>query len=101
VTAVVFNYCCQSEEYYQCAAEVNECRRCASAFAGTDSRSGVGSVAQFPVARDPLVGENPLLFFKGDFEGHSTVATLVRFDESKFLLRSRGFHWIQEYPFNR
>ncbi len=26
---------------------------------------------------------------------------LHRFDESKFLLLSRGFHWISEYPFNR
>ena len=28
-------------------------------------------------------------------------ATLHRVDESKFLLLSRGFHWISEYPFNR
>jgi hypothetical protein len=26
---------------------------------------------------------------------------LHRVDESKFLLLSRGFHWITEYPFNR
>jgi len=38
---------------------------------------------------------------KGEFDGHDTAAKLVRFDESKFLLRNRGFHWIQEYPFNR
>ncbi len=28
-------------------------------------------------------------------------AELRRFDESKFLLLSRGFHWINEAPFNR
>jgi hypothetical protein len=26
---------------------------------------------------------------------------LRRLDETKFLFASRGFHWIQEYPFNR
>jgi hypothetical protein len=24
-----------------------------------------------------------------------------KWTETKFLLVSRGFHWIQEYPFNR
>lgn len=28
-------------------------------------------------------------------------ATFKRFDEKKFLLRSRGFHWVNEYPFNK
>ncbi len=28
-------------------------------------------------------------------------AQLRRFDESKFLLLNRGFHWINESPFNR
>ena len=26
---------------------------------------------------------------------------LRRLDQTKFLFASRGFHWIQEYPFNR
>jgi hypothetical protein len=26
---------------------------------------------------------------------------LHRTDETKFLLKSRGFHWINEHPFNR
>jgi uncharacterized membrane protein YphA (DoxX/SURF4 family) len=38
---------------------------------------------------------------EGEWEGHRTYARLIRVDESKFLLKSRGFHWIQEYPFNR
>ena len=29
------------------------------------------------------------------------VLTLRRVDPSKIILTSRGFHWIQEYPFNR
>jgi hypothetical protein len=29
------------------------------------------------------------------------VAEFHRFDATQFLLTSRGFHWINEYPFNR
>jgi hypothetical protein len=29
------------------------------------------------------------------------VIRLKRFDETKYLLLSRGFHWINEFPFNR
>jgi hypothetical protein len=45
--------------------------------------------------------EPELIRLEGEFDGHKTYARLVRFDESKYLLTSRGFHWIQEYPFNR
>jgi hypothetical protein len=45
--------------------------------------------------------DSGVIALQGDFEGHKTYAKLTRVDESKFLLRSRGFHWIQEYPFNR
>ena len=31
----------------------------------------------------------------------SITIKLRRFDESKFLLLNRGFHWINEAPFNR
>jgi uncharacterized membrane protein YphA (DoxX/SURF4 family) len=41
------------------------------------------------------------LTIEGDIDGHATRATATRFDESKFLLNSRGFRWIQERPFNR
>jgi uncharacterized membrane protein YphA (DoxX/SURF4 family) len=41
------------------------------------------------------------LTIEGEFDGHPTRAVATRFDESKFLLKSRGFHWIQERPFNR
>jgi hypothetical protein len=37
----------------------------------------------------------------GVIDGNRTEARLVRFDETQFLLNSRGFHWIQERPFNR
>lgn len=38
---------------------------------------------------------------EGEADGHKIQARLSRFDESTFLLRSRGFHWVQERPFNR
>jgi hypothetical protein len=41
------------------------------------------------------------LVVTGDFDGHKVQSHLKRVDETKFLLVSRGFHWIQEYPFNR
>jgi hypothetical protein len=48
--------------------------------------------------RDPDAGRMTL---EGELDGHRIHAGLSRFDESKFLLKSRGFHWIQERPFNR
>lgn len=41
------------------------------------------------------------LELNGQFDGHQIRAHLHREDESKYLLTSRGFHWINEYPFNR
>jgi hypothetical protein len=42
-----------------------------------------------------------LLAVEGTFEGRKLRANLHRVDDSKFLLTNRGFHWINEYPFNR
>jgi uncharacterized membrane protein YphA (DoxX/SURF4 family) len=41
------------------------------------------------------------LTLTGQFGGHPVTANLHRIDENKFLLNSRGFHWINEFPFNR
>ncbi len=41
------------------------------------------------------------LALEGTFDGHKIRARLSRVDESAFLLVSRGFHWINEYPYNR
>jgi hypothetical protein len=41
------------------------------------------------------------LVVDGELDGHKVHAILARYDESKFLLTSRGFHWVQEFPFNR
>jgi hypothetical protein len=41
------------------------------------------------------------LILDGNLEGHKVHLQLDLVDSSKFLLVSRGFHWVQEYPFNR
>jgi hypothetical protein len=38
---------------------------------------------------------------EGSFENQAIRASLRRQPESDFTLISRGFHWINEYPFNR
>lgn len=40
------------------------------------------------------------LILDGLIAGHKTHVQLRLHDRSKFLLVSRGFHWLQEYPFN-
>jgi hypothetical protein len=42
-----------------------------------------------------------LLLLAGTFDGHAVRATLHLADPAKRLLTSRGFHWINEVPFNR
>ena len=41
------------------------------------------------------------LMLDGDMDGHKVQIQLQLVDRKKFLLVSRGFHWVQEYPFNR
>lgn len=54
--------------------------------------------------RGILAYERPIddrLLLNGVLGGHPISVRLQRFDRSKFLLISRGFHWIAEAPFNR
>ena len=37
----------------------------------------------------------------GDVDGKPTTMSLIVVPRSSFLLDNRGFHWHQEYPFNR
>ena len=37
----------------------------------------------------------------GTMDGRRIEATLRRTNASQFLLTTRGFHWINEFPFNR
>jgi hypothetical protein len=41
------------------------------------------------------------LILDGDMDGHRVRMRLQLLDRNRFLLVNRGFHWIQEYPFNR
>jgi hypothetical protein len=41
------------------------------------------------------------LAFDGTLEGHKVHMQLQVVDSNQFLLVNRGFHWVQEYPFNR
>jgi uncharacterized membrane protein YphA (DoxX/SURF4 family) len=42
-----------------------------------------------------------LLVMQGNFGGHQVRARLRQGEIPKFLLTTRGFHWINERPFNR
>jgi hypothetical protein len=35
----------------------------------------------------------------GQLDGRAVTMSLERFDPNGFTLRSRGFHWVQEYPY--
>jgi len=37
----------------------------------------------------------------GDMDGHNVHMQLQLYDRGKFVLVNRGYHWIQEFPFNR
>jgi hypothetical protein len=41
------------------------------------------------------------LTLDGTVGGKKAVLQLARMDENEFVLKSRGFHWVQDYPFNR
>ena len=42
-----------------------------------------------------------VLFVEGPFDGHKVRARLRRTEPPEFPLLTRGFHWINERPFNR
>lgn len=41
------------------------------------------------------------LTMSGEMDGKRIVMKLELFPRERFLLVSRGFNWVQEYPFNR
>jgi hypothetical protein len=45
--------------------------------------------------------EAGLLTLEGTFDGHRIRGRLRVVDGTTFLLTTRGFHWVNEYPFNR
>ncbi len=54
--------------------------------------------------KSALTYQNPApdrLLVEGTFDGRKVRASLHRIEVPKFLLVTRGFHWINEFPFNR
>lgn len=41
------------------------------------------------------------LTIAGALEGHRIAASFELFDRNKFTLVNRGFHWVQDHPYNR
>ena len=58
------------------------------------TRTGKAAFAFTQTAPDRLV-------LDGTIDGRKATLQLRRLDPAKFQLNSRGFHWIQDYPFNR
>ncbi len=55
-------------------------------------------------AKSTLTFQQPspgLLALDGTLEGHKVHMQLQVVDPNQFNLLNRGFHWVQEYPFNR
>jgi hypothetical protein len=59
------------------------------------------SLAKFPFHYARSGTHNDRLQLDGVLNGDSLHVMLHRTDESKFLLVSRGYHWINEFPLNR
>jgi uncharacterized membrane protein YphA (DoxX/SURF4 family) len=58
--------------------------------------------ANFHYQRAGAVPNRPnQLVLDGTMGGHKIHMQLQLFDRNQFLLINRGFHWIQEFPFNR
>ncbi|HEY4230313.1 MAG TPA: hypothetical protein VGO79_09075 [Thermoanaerobaculia bacterium] len=57
--------------------------------------------ASFLVERPVRGSASDRLVLEGELDHHRSRLELRRLDDSKFLLVSRGFHWVQERPFNR
>ena len=47
------------------------------------------------------IKDGDYLLLNGKIKNDSMFIKLKRFDEKNFRLMSRGFHWINEYPYNR
>jgi hypothetical protein len=68
------------------------------------SKSMVLTKREDPTWQSTLTYQQPepgLLAIEGTIDGPKIRAKLQRTDTADFLLINRGFHWINEYPFNR
>ena len=76
---------------YKCA--IDEKAKSVSLTKRTDDKWKIQFTFQRP-AKDELV-------FDGTMDNHKIHADLKLFDLNQFTLVNRGFHWINEYPFQR
>ena len=77
--------------YY--GATINEAAKTLALTGNAASKSKGNFTFQRPSAND--------LTLVGDMDGQRLHIQLRLLDRDKLLLVSRGFHWIQERPFNR
>ncbi|UEG53864.1 hypothetical protein LLH06_02605 [Mucilaginibacter daejeonensis] len=73
--------------------EVDTAKKLATVYSATDTLHKY----KLHYARIP----KDTLLLKGFYKGDTVNVKLHRFDEKKFRLTSRGFHWVNEYPYNR
>jgi uncharacterized membrane protein YphA (DoxX/SURF4 family) len=90
-TAIAFQRMDDSFERY--GASINVSDRTLALTKGSDQTWKANFNFQ-RVAQDQLT-------LDGSMGGHKIHMQLQLVDRNKFLLVNRGFHWIQEYPFNR
>ena len=64
------------------------------ALTKTSDKNWKGNFAYQRPAPDKLI-------LDGEMGGHKMHMEMQLVDRNKFLLVNRGFHWVQEYPFNR
>lgn len=75
-------------------------------FQKTDAAKGIITITSYRNRRGSgtlrFISNPPnSLRLSGRLGNQRVLATLRREDTSKLLLLNRGFHWINEYPFNR
>jgi uncharacterized membrane protein YphA (DoxX/SURF4 family) len=75
------------------AFEVDSLQKSASVYKQTDTTK--------KYRLECVKGRDSSLILTGSLWGDSIKVFMNRYDENKFRLVNRGFHWINEYPFNR
>jgi len=83
---------------------VNDSRRRFNLVLDPVKKTMVLTKREDPNAKSNFTYQQPapgLLTVSGTMDGETIQAKLRLADSKSFLLTSRGFHWINEYPFNR
>ncbi len=81
-----------NDTVYNFSFRLDTTKRTAVVFAGTDSTNK--SVLHYTT-------DTAYLTLTGKIKNDSVYMRLKRYDEKKFRLMTRGFHWINEFPYNR